>query len=237
MQFARLRWFSVMLLVIVLPLFPQGGSAQYLSGRAPDFVAVPSGAPIVLMPVDIELFTLTAGGELEPRADWTEAATSYFHDALLRYGATRGLKFSELTESDRDALSEVEHLHRAFTAAISVHYLRADWRLPAKQDRFEWSMWDAVSDLRQRTGAKYALFTRVRDSYTSGGRAAVAIAMMFVGVVAYGGQQDIYATLVDLETGQIVWMNRVARGHGDLRTEAGAKEVLPVILDFLPVAK
>ncbi len=226
-----------MLLVLLLPLWPQMAGAQYLSGRAADFVAVPSGARVVLMPVDVELFTVTAGGVLEPRADWTEAATGYFRQAVLNYGAARGLKFAELSEADRDALIEIEHLHRAFTSAITLHYLRSGLSLPAKQDRFDWSMWDAVSDLHQRTGAKYALFTRVRDSYTSGGRIAMAIAMAFVGVVAYGGQQDIYATLVDLESGQIVWMNRVARGHGDLRTEAAAKESIPLVLDYLPVAR
>ena len=237
MQSARLKWFSALLIVIVLQLLPPAALAQYRSGRAPDFVAVSSSTSVVLMPTDVELFTMTARGGLELRADWTETATGYFHDALLSYATARGLKFFELAESDRNALIEIEHLHRAFAAAISLHYLRGDLQLPAKQDRFDWSMGDAVSDLHQRTGAKYALFMYVRDSYSSGGRIAMAIAMAFVGVVAYGGQQDIYATLVDLESGQIVWMNRVVRGHGDLRTEAGAKEALPLVLDFLPVVR
>src|SRR5574337_268961 len=47
----------------------------------------PGPARVLLMPLDVELSELTAGGMLEPRADWTEQAKTHVRaalDALLR---------------------------------------------------------------------------------------------------------------------------------------------------------
>ena len=41
---------------------------------APGFTTLAKGAKVVIMPTDIELFSITAGGIPEPKADWTEAA-------------------------------------------------------------------------------------------------------------------------------------------------------------------
>src|SRR2546422_8096094 len=49
---------------------------------APGFTSLPKGAGVVIMPTDIELFSISGGGVLEPKADWTEAATQHFKTAL-----------------------------------------------------------------------------------------------------------------------------------------------------------
>ena len=41
--------------------------------------------------------------------------------------------------------------------------------------RMDWSLGPGVAALREATGADYALFTYVRDSYASGGRTALRI--------------------------------------------------------------
>ena len=59
-----------------------GGEAGVLGAQsknlAPGFTALPKGTKVVIMPTDIELFSVSAGGVLEPKADWTEAASKYF---------------------------------------------------------------------------------------------------------------------------------------------------------------
>ena len=95
--------------------------------------------------------------------------------------------------------------------------------------------------LREATGANYALFTYVRDSYTSGGRAALRALTMLAGfaVGAYvdigGGAQIGVATLVDLRTGQVVWFNLMAKQTGDLRDEKGAHATASQMLKGLPL--
>jgi hypothetical protein len=42
--------------------------------------------------------------------------------------------------------------------------------------------------------------------------------------------QQGYASLVDLETGRVVWFNHLLRGSGDLREPEKAAETLDVLL-------
>jgi hypothetical protein len=64
------------------------------------------------------------------------------------------------------------------------------------------------------------------------------IALAFFGIGLHpGGMQVGYASLVDLNTGQIVWFNRLMRGTGDLREPEKAAETLNVLLARFPASK
>jgi hypothetical protein len=66
----------------------------------------------------------------------------------------------------------------------------------------------------------------------------VAVAVLTLGrAVPGGGAQVGYASLVDLNTGQVVWFNRLQRGSGDLREADKAGETLNALLQQFPVAK
>jgi hypothetical protein len=54
------------------------------------------------------------------------------------------------------------------------------------------------------------------------------------GVAMPGGQQLGFASLVDLETGNVVWFNRVLRNTGDLRNADAARETAQTLLAGLP---
>jgi hypothetical protein len=109
--------------------------------------------------------------------------------------------------------------------------------LPTKEGKLDWSLGEAVKAIRQKSGADYALFSWIRDSYASAERVAAMIALALLGVGVGGGMQIGYASLVDLNTGQVVWFNRMLRGTGDLREAGPAKETLESLLDKFPVSK
>ncbi|QJW84336.1 hypothetical protein HK414_12770 [Ramlibacter terrae] len=88
--------------------------------------------------------------------------------------------------------------------------------------------------LKERTGADYALFTFIRDSYTSNERKAAMVAMALLGAITFGGEQVGYASLVDLNTGQVVWHNAVNRMWGDLRDVEPATETVEAMLKGFP---
>jgi hypothetical protein len=52
-----------------------------------------------------------------------------------------------------------------------------------------------------------------------------------------GGRQTGYASLVDLNSGQILWFNRLQRGSGDLREAGKAAETLNALLTEFPALK
>ena len=77
----------------------------------------------------------------------------------------------------------------------------------------------------------------MRDSYASTERKVAMVAMAVLGVAATGGRQVGYATLVDLETGQVLWFNRLSRASGDLREEKSAAESVDALLAGFPAVQ
>jgi len=229
---------SRLLCAAVLALAAAAAGAQ--SNLAEGFKAVPRDARIVLMPIDLELFSVSGGGIFEPRADWTDAANKYLRAALLEKKKSLGAVSIELDEQDADDFAEVNALHAAIAQAIAFHHFGpSNLRLPTKDGKLDWSMGDAIAPIKKKTSGNYALFTWMRDSYASGERIAAVIVMAIFGIGIHpGGMQIGYASLVDLDTGQIVWFNRLSRGTGDLREAEKAAETLNALLaNFPPVQK
>lgn len=219
-------------------LFAAAAFAQS-KNLAPGFTSLPKGARIVIMPTDIELFSVSAGGVLEPKADWTEAAAKHFKNALIEKKRKLGLPTTELTGKQADEADEVNALHGAVARAIAMHHF-GPLPLPTKEGKLDWSMGEPVQLIKQMTGADYALFSWVRDSYASDERKAamVAIAIISLGrAVATGGMQTGYASLVDLNTGRVMWFNRLARQSGDLREADKAAETIDSLLDKFPATQ
>lgn len=201
---------------------------------APGFKERPAGSQLLLLPADMELFSISAGGVTEPRADWTEAAQKHFKAALAGRRDQLGPDVRDVAEAQADEFAELAALHRAVAEAVWVHHVHRGLELPTKNDRLDWSLGPAVQPLRQRTGADYALFIWVRDSYASGERKAAMLAMALLGAISTGGEQNAYASLVDLRNGRIVWFNDLRRMWGDLREPGPAAETVEALLKGFP---
>jgi hypothetical protein len=221
----------ILLLIFVLPGIAAGQSRNL----APGFSILPPNAKVAIMPTDIELFSISGGGILEPKADWTDAASKHFKAALIEKKKSLGVTTVELSESDADDVAEINALHAAIARSISTHHFGPDLlRLPTKEGKLDWSMGNAARVIKEKTGADYALFSWIRDSYASGERVAAIIVLAMMGVGVGGGAQVGYASLVDLNTGQVVWFNRLLRATGDLREADKAVDTLNALLDKFP---
>lgn len=225
---------TVLLSIFVLPHH----AAAQSKNRAQSFDVLPKAALVVIMPTDIELFEISAGGVLEPKADWTEAASRHFGKALQDKKNTLGLRTVVLSDKDADDVNEINTLHAAVARSISLHHFGPGmFYLPTKEGKLNWSMGESVRVIKQKTGADYALFSWVRDSYASGERIASIVIMAMLGVGLGGGMQVGYASLVDLNTGNILWFNQLLRASGDLREAPKAVETLNALLQDFPVTK
>ena len=129
-------------------------------------------------------------------------------------------------------------LHAAVARSIALHHsVGGVWALPTKAGVLDWSFADAMQPLQQRVGARYGLFVWVRDSYASAERKAAMVALAILGVGLTGGSQVGYASLVDLDSGRVLWFNRLARSTGDLREAGAAAETIQALLSGFPVVK
>lgn len=198
-------------------------------------------ANVLLMPLDVELTELSAGGLEEPKAEWTTAAREHMLTAIRAEKQAKGLRIVEFKSADDGSgeltvQEQLSKLNRAVGKAVIMHQVSPVpiWKLPTKEGRMDWSLGPEVRALKQRYDADYALFFFVLDSYASAGRAATMVIAALLGVGIQGGVQVGFATLVDLETGDVVWVNQMARGTGDLRTIAPATESVKLMLTGFP---
>lgn len=240
MKYVPVPGYKKILTVLVSLTFLITGCASTAYHTHQSCSAIPQQTKVLVMPPDIQLFELTAGGLEEPRADWTQHAKQYFMDALHNKLETT----EDATALYEPPLNDFEqaHVHRQLTKlhetvgnAILLHDYLTYAVLPTKKDKFEWSLGRNVQSLRDRYYADYAMFIFIRDSYSSGGRAALIIGAALLGASLPGGQQRGFASLVDLKTGNIVWFNRLQRETGDLRKPAPARETMEYLLKGCPL--
>jgi len=211
------------------------GCAAPVARQTPELRRETGKVPrIVVMPLDVELSQLSAGGLAEPHAEWTDAALKHMRAALDEEARVRNVKLVDFesergTPEDRETSLDLVKLHRAVGGAVMVHqYLGLP--LPSKEGKFDWSLGPSVAAISRAHDADYALFLFVRDSYATAGRVAVIIVSALLGVGMPGGSQVGFASVVDLKTGDIVWFNRLIRGYGDLRTPDAAGETVKALV-------
>lgn len=195
------------------------------------------GQRILVMSPDVELYVLTAGGLLEANAEWTAAARRHVAAALANELRAKGLEtaaYDPPQDPDRKrADDQLLKLHDV-VAGVAIGDGMA---LPTKKGRLDWSLGEDVRALREAHQGDYALFVLLRDSYASGGRhaSAVGVAILSLGTVSVPmGRQRGAASLVDLRTGNLVWVNLLFSTVGDLRTADSAGKAVRSLLGNLP---
>lgn len=225
-------------LVVVVALVVGGCATQSFS-TTEKIRRYSSETRVLLMPVDITLGEITAGGLVEPNAEWTAAAERHVNKALNEFMTTRDAKLVAYSPptvgSDRHHLyQQIIKLHAAVGLSILRHQYQTPIQLPTKRGSFEWSMGGDLRELKESSGADYGLFIHVQDTYASSGRVATIVVAALFGIGLPGGAQLGFASLVDLNSGEIVWFNRLLRAAGDLRKFEPAKESVGVLMKDFP---
>lgn len=201
---------------------------------------LPENARVLLMPLDVQLFELTAGGLQEPKADWTAAAENHVDTALENFLAQKKdtvLRYAPPQDNPEKSRmhEQLMKLHEAVGNSIMIHTYFAGYNLPTKKDTFDWSLGGGIQRINERYDAHCALFIFIRDSYASPGRKAAMVLGALAGITITGGFQSGFASLVDLQTGDILWFGRLFRTTGDLREPAPAYEAVSQLLFGIPL--
>ena len=203
---------------------------------------------LVLRP-DVTVGSLTTGGMVEARADWTEQARANVIAALRAQQAGRGGKLeilerrSQLKGISEQEVADFERLFYAVGQSIVLHKYLGDY-LPTKRGKgLDYTLGEDAVRLGQKTGYDYALFLHAEDQVASGGRIALGVLGLAGCVVGFcapnigGATQLDYAGLVDRKTGEVVWFNVVRAGSevpgikfGDIRTPEGSAQMVERLL-------
>jgi hypothetical protein len=195
----------------------------------------PPGSTIVLVKPDVSLALLTASGVTEPREDWNRIVAGHLSEQVTRKLEGRSHRFTSLdpkaVEGGRAA--QLLRLNEVVGKSILL-YSYGVVQLPSKRSGFDWTLGEGARDLAP--DAQFAMFVHASGTYSSGARIATAVGLSLLGVGIPLGQQQVIATLVDLQTGRIVWSNMAMAGPtADMREEAGAENLTESLLKDIPL--
>lgn len=188
---------------------------------------------LVLLPPQIFVYEISAGGVPTRMADWETLARDNLTAAATRLARDHGLfellPAPELSGEARETLEA--HIGLYERVALSVfNYGRGTQDAWAhKQQDFDYTLGPGLAFLRAQTGADAALIVLGVDFISSAGRKAAFIAGLALGVVMPLGQSFVTAGVVDLETGDVQWMGFDASTSMDSRNAA---DVEALVRDF-----
>jgi hypothetical protein len=197
--------------------------------------AAPNSKGLLIQP-DVQLSLLTASGLQERREDWSRSGRDNLASALQSELKQHAHPFEVLDPKNSmdGRTGQLLRLHEA--VGQSVLAFSYGQQLPTKKTSFDWTLGNGATVLRDQWHADYALFVTARGSYSSAGRKAVMIGAAMLGVSVPLGGQQIFASLVDLRTGQVVWFNvAVAGPQADVRSAEGAALLAKDLLKGAPL--
>ena len=233
------------LAVFFLVTMPAVASAQERGAVRHDFDAtqLQGDVTILVFRPRIRVGEQSTGGMFEPRADWTELARDNLENAIEGYQAQYGSSLVDAPEAfGEDALLVNEYIALFSAVAESIHTYQffVGNRLETKkadnrQDIFDWSLGPGVGDLPGAQDADYALFINTEDHYGSTGRKVLQIFGALGGVGVSSGRHVGFAALVDLRTGNILWVNADMQMGGDVREGDGAERRVEQLFEDFPL--
>ena len=192
---------------------------------------------ILVFRPEVRVGEQSTAGMNQPNADWTDTARRNIADALDKAQAARANDIKampELEGQDGKLLADYRALFRAVTDSVVQHKLFVGNRLPTKKAEFNWTLGPGVSRLGQIGGGDYGLFLFTNDSYGSAGRKAAQMVGLLLGAYIPSGVHVGYAGLVDLKTGELVWINADVSMGGDVREVEGATKRVGQLLEDFP---
>lgn len=219
-------------------------SAQERSAVRRGFELAPdSGKKILVFRPSIMVGSQSTGGLFEPNGEWTESARTNIQAALERVQQRLGNAVAVAPEAygeDAQALQEHMALFAAVSKAVIEYQFFVGNRLPTKKrdnksDVFDWSLGKGVADLPGAKDADYGLFIYNRDAYGSTGRKILQVlALLGPGIAVKSGEHQGYAGLVDLKTGDLLWLNADGAMGGDVRDAQEAEKRVRQLLEDFP---
>lgn len=219
-------------------------SAQEKSATKQGFeLAANSNKKILVFRPSVSVGAQSTGGIFEPNAEWTERAKANIQAALEKHQKLLGnavIVAPEAYGEEAQNLEEHMLLFGALSQAVIEYQFFVGNRLPtkkreAKADVFDWSMGAGVADLPGAKDADYALFIYNKDAYGSTGRKVLQVlALLGPGIAVTSGEHQGFAGLVDLKTGDLLWLNADTQMGGDVRDVDGSEKRVTQLLEDFP---
>ena len=201
-----------------------------------------SGKRILVFRPKVSIGAQSTGGMFEPNAEWTDQARRNIEAALRTRQAGLGntvVIAPEAYGEQAQLVEEYTNLFDAVSQAVVTYQFFVGNRLATKKRDnkagvFDWSLGEGVRDLPGAADADYALFFYNKDEFGSTGRKLLQAVALLGGVGVTSGVHKGAAGLVDLKTGDLLWLNADFAMGGDPREADGATKRVSQLLEEFP---
>ncbi len=193
-----------------------------------------------ILPPDIKVYSVSAGGVEEPRDDWSRQGREHVLEAVRRNAGGRVTEIRP-APGDRELeelIADVQALYRAVSVSIAKHTL--GWGPDVfrhKVERFEYSV-GPIDGLLRRQRADALLIVQGYDEVSTGGRRAlrtVGAIIPFAPKTA-SDSAGMSMALVD-RTGAVLWFNVDGGGGGiDFRDRSSTADLVQALMTDFPRA-
>jgi hypothetical protein len=195
---------------------------------------------IVLLPPEIKICELTAGGVKEKRDDWCETGKKNVENALTETMKGKGLflGYVKSNRKNKKEIADINALYKAVALSIYNHTFRYEGNtavFPEKIEKFDYSI-GSVEGLLAEQKADGLLIVYGADEISSQGRKALQVfkAINPFDRMDAGGVTSMIICLTD-KTGAILWFRtRASAGSYDLRDRKSAYDFVSSVFDDYP---
>ncbi len=197
-----------------------------------------------LLPADIKVYALSAGGVEELRDDWSEQGRKNVEKAVIDHLKRHKVKVKKIrvNKSNKSQVRDIHALYKAVSDSILLHTYVQGHTFPEKVKNFEYSV-GSIDKLVQPYGADALIIVYGSDEISTGGRKALkAVGAVFGAITGVQGPRsgitEMSVALVD-RSGMVLWYNiRGNEGGFDLRKQQNAAGfVSQVMFDFPKVGR
>lgn len=193
---------------------------------------------VIVLPVEVEVAELTAGGITEVVPKWSESAKEHVTNALANFIRDNSdlevVRSVPLTKSQKKIVEEHVALYKqvAFAAQQTTSPINAKaWK--HKLSKFDYTLGSGLKFLAD-SGADTAVVVYGEDYISSGGRQALFLAAAVAGVSIQLGHTFLHIGVVDLKTGNLLWTNYLFNTTSDMRVADDDTALVKKILKPYP---
>ncbi len=211
-----------------------------LSAIHPALSQNPAARPkkVVLLPPQIFVYELSAGGVPSRMADWEAVARGNLTSAAIRMAADAKLfevlALPALVRAEQEWLDAHIGLYDRVAQSVFVYGRGEESAWAHKKNAFDYTIGPGLAMLRDRTGADAALIVLGSDAISSDGRKAAFVAGLLLGIVMPLGQSFLTAGVVDLQTGDVQWMSFDSSSSLDTRNPADVDALMRTFYQTWP---
>lgn len=198
----------------------------------------PQPKKILLLPLDVKVKELSAGGVVEEVEEWTITAKSNMQASLASYDTKNEdiefVRLPELSPDEKEILDEhIALYHHVVTGAYNTTRFPFEaWK--HKREKFDYTVGEGLAFLMRKTNADAALYILGEDVISSDGRKAAMVFAAALGVAIQMGHTVLIGGVVDLESGDILWFDYAGSGVTDMRNPESSDKMVADLLQNYP---